>query len=70
MASHFHARAIGHHQVGDDQVVRVSAAELLARRVNTVYHVDAIALAPQQDLQHLAQTGFVVTDKNACGHDP
>jgi hypothetical protein len=43
---------------------------LVARRVDAVDHIDTIAFAPQQDLQHLAQASFVVTDKNACGHDP
>jgi hypothetical protein len=43
---------------------------MVARCVDAVDHVDAITFSPQQDLQHLAQARFIITDKNTCGHDP
>ncbi len=62
---HLHTAPVGHCQVGDDCIVWVRASELIACCVHTIDDVDLVALAAQENLQHLAKAGFVVTNKNA-----
>ena len=63
--------AVRHHQVGEDDAVGLRRVlERVARRREAGRGRDGVALPPEEDRQHLAESGLVVDDEDGafCAH--
>jgi hypothetical protein len=67
-AQYLHARAIGHGQIADHQIEHALALHARDGALHAIHQLDFVTGASHQDAQHLAQTGLVVANQDACAH--
>jgi hypothetical protein len=68
VVEHLEARAVGHHQVGDDEVEgRRGGVEALPGLAHAGGELDDVAHAPEQHVHHLTERGSSSTTRMRAG---